>query len=215
MMEPNLRRLTDVLRDHRGPGAIPGPRGGTCETEPVSEQPVRYQRSPAGMVGALLVLLLVIGAWVGFRALNRDELEVEPERVDYLAAVEAAQSEDWRVAYPPALPTGWRATSIDAAAGVDWGIGFLTPGGFAGVQQSDDSVADLLETYVDEQTTPLPTVEVTGDLGGRWEAFEDAEGDLAYATEVDGQTVLVYGSVSDDDLLSLAERLTTEPVRSG
>ncbi|WP_432477324.1 DUF4245 family protein [Nocardioides sp. GXQ0305] len=178
----------------------------------MSEQPGRYQRSPAGMVGALLVLLLAIGAFVGFRALTRDELEVEPERVDYLAAVEAAQSEDWDVAYPPTLPSGWRATSIDATAPVDWGLGFLPRDGFAGVRQSDEPLSDLLETYVDAETTSLPAVEVPGDLGGRWEAFEDAEGDLAYATEVGDQTLLVYGSASDDDLLGLAERLTTDPV---
>ena len=194
------------------PGAIARPGGVTCETEPVSEQPGRYQRSPGGMVGALLVLLLAIGAFVGFRALNRDELDVEPERVDYLAAVEAAQSGDWRVAYPPTLPSGWRATSIDAAAGVDWGLGFLTPDGFAGVRQSDGSVADLLETYVDEETTSLPAVEIEGDLGGRWTAFEDAEGDLAYATEVGGQALLVYGSAPEAELLDLAGRLTTEPL---
>ena len=178
----------------------------------MSEQPGRYQRSPAGMVGAMLVLLLLIGAFVGFRALNRDELEVEPERVDYLEAVEAAQSSDWRVAYPRSLPGGWRATSIDAAAGVDWGIGFLTPDGFAGIRQSDGSVDELLRTYVDEDTSPRQPVAPGGDLGGRWEAYADAEGDLAYASEVDGQTLLVFGSAPESDLLELIERLTTEPV---
>jgi hypothetical protein len=176
------------------------------------QQPGRYQRSPAGMIGAMIVLLLMIGAFVGFRALNRDELEVEPEPVDYLAAVEAAQAEDWQVAYPASLPSGWRATSIDAAAGVDWGVGFLAPGGFAGVRQSSDSLDQLLRTYVDEDTSGLPPVEPGGELAQRWQAFEDTEGDLAYAAEVDGQTVLVYGSAPAEDLLTLAGRLTTEPV---
>jgi len=170
----------------------------------------RYQRSPAGMVGAMLVLLLVIGAFVGFRALNREELEVEPERVDYLGAVRAAQSEGWEVAYPPTLPSGWRATSIDATSQVDWGIGILTPDGFAGIRQSDRAVGDLLETYVDEDTTSLPPVRVAGDLGGRWEAHRDSEGDLAYVSEVGGQTLLVYGSAPSGDLIDLAGRLTTE-----
>ena len=178
----------------------------------MSEQPGRYQRSPGGLIGAMLVLLLAVGAFVGFRALNRDELEVEPERVDYLAAVEAAQSENWQVAYPPALPSGWRATSLDAAPDVEWGLGFLTPDGFAGVRQSDDSTDELLETYVDEDTSSLPAVEIDGDLGGRWEAYEDAEGDLAYATRVGGQTLLVFGSAPEADLLALAGRLTTDPV---
>jgi hypothetical protein len=178
----------------------------------VSEQPGRYQRSPGGMVGAMLVLLLAIGAFVAFRALTREELQVEPERVDYLDAVEAAQSADWEVAYPASLPSGWRATSIDAAAGVDWGVGFLTPDGFAGVQQSESSLRELLETYVDEETRSLPPVEAGGDLGGRWEAYADAEGDVAYASEVEGQTLLVFGSAPESDLIALIERLTTDPV---
>ena len=37
-----------------------------------------YQRSTSGLVGALVVTLLVIGAFVAFRALTRDELETRP-----------------------------------------------------------------------------------------------------------------------------------------
>ena len=40
----------------------------------------------------------------------------------------------------------------------------------------------------------------------------DADGDRAYASEVDGQTLLVFGSAPEADLLTLAARLTTEPV---
>ncbi len=65
---------------------------------------------------------------------------------------------------------------------------------------------------MDEETRSLPPVEAGGDLGGRWQAYADAGGDLAYASEVDGQTLLVFGSAPESDLLALAERLTTEPV---
>lgn len=164
------------------------------------------------MVGAMLVLLAVIGAYVALRSLNRDELAVEPERVDYLGAVRAAQSGDWRVVYPSSLPSGWRATSIDASADTEWGIGFLTPDGFAGVRQSDRALDDLLTTYVDEDTDDLPAVSPGGDLDGRWQAFRDSGGDLAYASEVAGQTLLVYGSAPESELLDLAGRLTTRPL---
>ena len=53
----------------------------------MSEQPGRYQRSTSGMVGALLVTLLAILAFVAFRACNRTDLEVKPDHVDYLAQV--------------------------------------------------------------------------------------------------------------------------------
>ena len=38
----------------------------------------RYQRSTGGLVGALLVTVLVILGFVGFRALNRDQPDVKP-----------------------------------------------------------------------------------------------------------------------------------------
>lgn len=178
----------------------------------MSEQPGRYQRSASGMVGAMIVLLLGIGAFVGFRALNRDELEVSPEAVDYLTAVEAAQAESWDVAYPQSLPEGWRATSLDAVPGRAWGIGFLTPGGFAGLQQSADSLPELLRTYVDDETEQRESVDLDSALASRWDSYADEGGDLAYAAEVDGQQVLVYGSAPAADLRALAEALTTEPV---
>jgi hypothetical protein len=161
------------------------------------------------MVGAMVVLLLVVGAFVGFRALNRDELEVEPERVDYLEAVGFAQESDWTVAYPPSVPRGWKATSVESQPGRAWGVGFLTRDGFAGLHQSEESSATLLETYVDEDTTELDPVEIDG---ATWEVFEDGDGDRGYLGEVDGVPVLVYGSAPSAALEDLAGSLTTEPV---
>jgi hypothetical protein len=175
----------------------------------VSEQPGRYQRSASGMVGAMVVLLLVIGAFVGFRALNRDELEVEPERIDYLEAVGFAQESDWTVAYPPTVPGGWKATSLESQPGRVWGIGFLTPDGFAGVHQSEESSSTLLETYVDEDTTELDPLEIGGEP---WEVYEADDGDRGYLGEVDGLPVLVYGSAQPAVLQDLAGSLTTTPI---
>ena len=44
----------------------------------MSEQPGRYQRSMSGMVGALLVTILAIVAFVGFRAFTGSDLDVKP-----------------------------------------------------------------------------------------------------------------------------------------
>ena len=175
----------------------------------MSEQPGRYQRSFSGMVGALLILLVLITGFVLFRAATREDLEVEPERVDYLEAVGFAQDADWSVAYPPSVPEGWRATSVESQPGREWGIGFLTPDGFAGLHQSDDPVDELLETYVDEDPEELDPV----DIAGRpWEAWRDGDGDVGYVGEVDGQQVLVYGSAPAEDLRDLAGSLTTAPL---
>lgn len=177
----------------------------------MSEQPGRYQRSASGMVGAMVVLLLIIGAYIGFRALNREELEVEPERVDYIAAARFAQESDRTVVYPPSVPDDWKPTSVEARSAEAWGIGFVTPGGFVGLHQSDDSATDLLTTYVGEDAAELGPVEVEGATAP-WQAYEDSGGDLGLLGEVDGEQVLVYGSAPSDDLQRLASSLTTEPL---
>ncbi|MGZ5399539.1 MAG: DUF4245 domain-containing protein [Nocardioides sp.] len=177
----------------------------------MSEQPGRYQRSASGMVGAMLVLLLIIGVYVGFRALNREDLEVEPERVDYLAAARFAQESDRTVVYPPTVPEDWKPTSVESRTGDEWGIGFVTPHGFAGLHQSEGSTDDLLATYVGEDAAEVGPVQIDGsDLP--WQAYEDSGGDVGFLGDVDGEQVLVYGSAPPADLQRLAGSLTTEPV---
>ena len=79
---PHLRPETEIDSASANRGvAARRPVRGSCEDCRVSQP--SYQRSASGLVGALLVTLLVIGAFVAFRALNRDELEVGPEAVDY------------------------------------------------------------------------------------------------------------------------------------
>ncbi len=100
-------------------------------------KPARYQRSVAGGVGSLIVLVLVVLAFVVFRGVFRDNDDVEQEPVDYLAAVQGAQQSGVRLVYPPTLPKGWTATSIAYTPGERpaWGIGMLTDDGkFVGVR---------------------------------------------------------------------------------
>lgn len=177
----------------------------------MSEQPGRYQRSASGMVGAMVVLLLIIGAYVGLRALNRVEIEVEPERVDYLTAAGYAQESDWTVVYPSTVPDDWKATSLESRPGEAWGIGFVTPDGFAGLHQSDDSPTELLTTYVGADAAELGPVEIEGS-SAPWRAYEDGGGDLGFLGEVGGEQVLVYGSAPSEDLQRLAGSLTTDPL---
>lgn len=207
-----MRVIGKEFSDHADVSGGPAAWNPVCEDGGVSEQPGRYQRSASGMVGAMLVLLLLIAAFVGFRALNREELAIEPERVDYREAVGFAQDAGWSVVYPRSVPDGWRATSIDSQREEDWGIGFLTPDGFVGVRQSAASVEQLLETYVDEEAVAEGPVRLDSELARVWESYSDAGGDLAFAAEVDGRRVLVYGSARATDLRTLAEALTTGPV---
>lgn len=171
----------------------------------------RYARTTNGLIASLVVTVLAVGAFVALRALNRDDLEVRPEPVDYLEAVEAAQGVGLEVVYPPALPDGWIADSIDfvPGGGLAWGIGMLTDDErFVGVRQEDASVEDLLHTYVDEDPAEGDPVDVAGAVAPTWQTWSDSGGDHAFSAEVGGDTVLVYGSAGVDDLRELLELLT-------
>ena len=183
--------------------------------EPSGQQGGRYQRSASGLLGALLVTLLVIGAFVAFRALNRDDLEVGPESVDYLEQAGLAQDAGLDVVYPRDLPEGWQATNVEVVPGERpaWAISLLTDGErYIGVRQEDDQLDDLLATYVDQEVQERPDVRVASSVAKDWQVFEDAGGDLAYAAEVGDDVVMVYGSAAEEDLRLVLERLTTAPV---
>lgn len=182
----------------------------------MSEKPGRYQRSTAGLIGAILITLVAIGGFVVLRALVRDEVEAEPEPVDYLESVGFAQDAGADVAYPSSVPEGWAATSVDYQPGDPpaWGVGFLTDEMlFVGVRDEDASLDDLLETYVDEDEDDIEQLEdrkVDSQVSPSWEVFVDDGGDRAYATEVGDRVVLVYGSAPSEDLELVVERLTTD-----
>lgn len=214
-MMPHLRLFVPL----RGPqvretAGVAAGVGSACEDGAVSEQPGRYQRSTSGLLASILVTLLAIGAFVGVRALVREDAAQDPEPVDYLAAVGQAQEAGVDVVYPSAVPEGWIATSVDLTQGdrPAWGLGMLTDDGrFVGLRQEDGSVDDLLETYVDEQATEVGETGLASPVASTWRVFEDDGGDRAYAAEVGDDVVLVYGSAPREDLELVVGRLTTAP----
>jgi hypothetical protein len=160
------------------------------------------------------VTVLFVVAFVAFRALTRDELEVKPEPVDYLATVANLQRSGTKVVYPEDLPEGWIASSLDVIPGDDpaFGVGMLTDDGtFVGVRQEDAPLDDLLTRYVDEEPTEGGKLTVTGSVARTWRSFTDSGGDLAYAAELGDDEVLVYGSASAADLREIIGLLTTDP----
>lgn len=192
-------------------------------TEPAPERPSRYDRSFGGLLAAMVVTVLFVAAYVGFRALTRDQPDVEP-KVDYLSCVAYLQEADVTVAYPSGLPVGWRSTSINFERGTPptWRVGLLTDDDeFVGVVQEQTDVDRLLDSYVDK--TPIPGADATpaNDLGAAtWQTWSDSGGDHALSTVLDsgplaGQTVLVYGSASLADQEALLATLTVGPVSSG
>jgi hypothetical protein len=182
----------------------------------MSEQPGRYQRSASGMLGALVVTLLVIGAFVAFRAFDRSGLQVGPERVDYLAQVRYAQEAGAKVVYPARLPSGWYATQVTVTPGSPPGLelSMLTAGGqYVGLVQSSEPLADVLTTYVDTHPQAGPSVTVSGRVVSSWKTWTDTGGDTALAAAhghgTTQESLLVFGTVPRAELERLAGSLTT------
>lgn len=193
----------------------PGPTAPSApsadDSAPAPAAPGRPPRTTNGLIGAMVVTLLVIGAFVALRALSRDQPDIRPESVDYLAAASAAHDAGRRVVYPASLPRGWKATSVDYVPGrrAAWGVGMLTADGdFVGVRQEDAPLDGLLTTYVDEKARRGGEIRVAGSVASRWREYADDGGDHAFAAEVRGDEVLVYGSAPVADLRRVVGLLT-------
>lgn len=172
----------------------------------VSEKPGRYQRSSNGLIGALIVTLLAIGAFVLVRSLTRAEVEVEPDPVDFATMAEAARSAGFEVIAPAELPDGWIATAVDLDQTDPplWGLSLLTDQDtFVGLRQEDESVKDLVELTIDEDAEEGEPLELDSAVGSTWQSWTDEGGDTGYSIEYGDQTVLVYGSAAAADLQEL------------
>lgn len=179
----------------------------------MSEQPGRYQRSTSGMVGALLVTLLVILAFVGFRACTGSNDGVRPQHVDYLAQIGFAQQAGADLVYPATLPSGWYVTRVDYTPGPrpELGLSMLTPGNeYAGLRQSPQSLPELLTTYVDAHPSAGAPVTLHSGVVTRWDTWTDSGGDTALTAHWHHESLMVFGSASRSELEALAGSLTAK-----
>jgi Protein of unknown function (DUF4245) len=173
----------------------------------VSEQAGRYQRSAAGMVGAMIVLVLVVAAFVLFRDLNRSEPASPVQPVDYQETLGFAQDAvGFALLAPPSLPDGWRATSATFVPEPPrWHLGVLTDENrYIGLEQSRSSVDRMVETYVDREAVKGRPVQVAGET---WQTWTDDGGDTALTRVQDGVAVLVVGTPELAVLVDYAESL--------
>ncbi len=190
------------------------------QTQP-QEEPTgtaaRYKRSFGGLVGSMIVLVLLVGAFVVLRSLIRDDPEVHPEPVDYLGTVRLAQAAGLDVVYPAELPRGWEATNVES--GEVWTISLLTDAGryvsLRQVLEPGTDLDELVATYVDEEASEGDAVAIDSDLAGEWRTFADPDGDTAYAAQAGGEWLLVFGSAPPADLEQLVTELTQAPLERG
>ncbi|MFB9313630.1 DUF4245 family protein [Nocardioides plantarum] len=181
----------------------------------MSEQGGRYNRSFEGLIGAIIVIVVAVLGFVVFRGLFSDPPEQEVPEVDYVMLVRGLQDIGVDVVYPADLPEGWQASKVQYDPGerprVEINL-YTDDDEFVGIRQVDDDVDDLLaEAGIEDadEGTPL-TGPAAGSVADRWDSWADPDGDHAYTTTVAGDTVLVYGGVSADELADVVGRLTTD-----
>jgi hypothetical protein len=185
---------------------------------PRASGPGRYQRTSGGLVGAMLVTVLAVLAFVAFRAVTTDKEPTPVRAVDYVSVVSSAR-EDGRlvVVAPERLPLGWKATSAtyDGGASPTWHLGTLTDGGkYVGIEEGRSSIEDLVGEHVDADAERGEDVTIGGET---WQTWADTGGDYAVARSLveDGETVeswLVVGTAARDEIHDFAASLEG-PVR--
>ncbi len=186
--------------------------------EEQSGAPGRYQRSVSGLVAALAVLVLVVGAFVLFRGSVRDNPDATPIRpVDYGAVTRVASEQTgWPVVAPADLPKGWVATSVTwtSEPGASWHLGMITKAEeYVAIEEAEQPLqgeGGLLSEHVDADVerrgdVVLPT---SGAAGTSWAQWAGADGDLAISTEVDGHPLLLVTSGTLADLRAVTATLT-------
>jgi hypothetical protein len=175
-------------------------------------QPSRYQRSFGGLVGSMIILVLVVIGIVIFRGAFRNTPEYDPEPIDYRSLVVSIQQAGVTPTYPSELPAGWfvKDATFDAGDRPELDLAITTSDDhFVGLHEEDEDLDELVDTYIGTDATEGETVVIDSVVASRWRTFSDPGGDHGYAAEVNGQTVLVYGSAPQQELRTLVESLTT------
>jgi hypothetical protein len=170
-------------------------------------QPNRYELPWTSMLGALLVVVGVVGAFVVWRAINRDDAATPPETVDFKSWLASVHGDGKLHGFAPAsMPSGWRATSASYTAGVSphWHLGVLTDDGqYVGLEEGLDPLTDQVHQYVDPAATRGADVQVEGTT---WQSWSDSGGDHALVRQLPApkgdvpETVVVVGSASPSEL---------------
>ena len=173
----------------------------------MSERAGRYQRSAAGMAGALLVLVGIVVALVVLQGVgSRPTNPVHP--VEYRRTADyARQQAHFDVVAPASLPRGWRATSVSFVpqGRQRWHLGVLTAADrYVGLEQADSSVRSMVRAYVDPSASRGKPVTIGGHT---WTTWSDSGGDLAFVRREGHTTTLVVGTARRGALVGYVRSL--------
>jgi hypothetical protein len=173
----------------------------------------RTQRSVAGMVGALVVVVAIGLVWVEIGGSGQKATPVPS--VDWAAWVKAGRADQELMTFAPErLPKGWRARAATYSGGIEprWHLALLTDAGkYVGIEESRGSTQDLAEDVIDRDAVRGKDVTVGGET---WQTWTDTGGDYALARSiaVGGQpyeSVLVGGSAPDQTIRTFVGTLTS------
>jgi hypothetical protein len=146
------------------------------------------------MVGAMVVMVLLLVGWVGFRSLTTQQPDSPVRTVDYQQVVgPARRAAPFDLVAPPRLPSGWRATSVDFndQSQPRWHLGVLTDRErYVGLEQSERPAPQMVRQYVDKDASRGAPVRVAGTS---WSTYTDRGGDLALVRKDGTTTTLVVG----------------------
>ena len=171
-------------------------------------RPNRYELPITTMVGAMLVVLVVVGGFVAFRGLIRDNAATPVRTVEYAHLLQQGK-QDGKLSMlsPVPVPSGWRATSARYRGGVNpqWHLGMLTSGKkYVGLEQAREDEASLIKKSVMGDVSSEGKVDIEGTT---WQSWKASKGDYVL-TRTDGDSVvLVRGSAPKLEIQAFAGRL--------
>ncbi|RNL80858.1 DUF4245 family protein [Nocardioides marmorisolisilvae] len=171
------------------------------------------------MMSGIVALAVALVTAIGWYYIGRpDESQQPVQTVEWQPWVKAGKADHKLLMLAPsALPEGWRATSANYVSGVSphWHLGMLTgTGKFVGVDEARDTVADMVETYVDANAVKGDDVEINGL---RWQTWTDDGGDYALVQTFVGpdgnqENVVVVGSAADAQIRAFVASLNIAQV---
>lgn len=193
-------------------------------------KPNRYELPLSNMVGAMVVVLLFVLAFVVFRALNRDNGGVHTQSVDYQPIVADARSQHQLQVYaPPKLPKGWWVNAGQqfyfAGSNPQWALVINNGNQNLGIQEGletppangDWSKSKVLALNLKGTLTATTAVQINGVV---WSAYTNSDGYYALVRSVSSptarrgatppwypETVVVYGTASQQAVQSYAASL--------
>ena len=182
------------------------------------EKPGRDSLRMRDMIGAVVVLLVIIGAVLAFYGgcqFSPGGPSVDPNTAPSVDASDALQRAARSTAFPvrePDVPDGWRSNSTSttavgagATASVVVRVGYVTTAGaFVQLSQSGGAAGEVVAKETGQAEPPAATGTVDVD-GVTWTTYPGRRDEDAWVVELDGVVLLVTGSAPEDEFRQLAK----------